>query len=72
MMLGGMMFSVVVIVVIFPFVPENSLLLLCHVISQSVVAHIPLFGTFLMDVVVYESIYCGIVCLDGGGRLLMF
>ena len=64
MILHRVMFNEIISVVVGSFVPEDVKFFLCFVISKSMTSHAPLFRSFLIDVIVNESMCCVVIRLN--------
>ena len=64
-----MSFGEIVCVIVCTFVPVHIYLTLCFFVSEPVVAHVPRFGFFHVDVVVDKSICGRVIYLYWGGWL---
>ena len=64
-----MVFGEVISIVVSAFFPVYFELLLGLAVSEPVVSHVPRFGSFLVNIVVYESRSSGVVRFQGCWRL---
>ena len=69
MIFGRMMLRKIVCIIVFSLVPKEKELLLSLPVSEPIVPHIPRLGSFLVNVVVYETVGRRVICLNGSGWL---